>query len=350
MSRRSTAVLAGVLVLVVAVVAVVVLRSRAEDRAGFVAAAWLPVWEERGAASLADALDVGGVSEVSPTWATVDPDGGLTLTEPSSAVQDLLVEGDAVVIPVVQNFRDGAWQGQQIAAVLTDPEAAERHRTALVDAALEQGWDGVDIDYEELPPTAGPRFADFLAALADDLHAHDLVLSVAVPARSHDDDSGTLAYSYQAIGAAADTVRVMAYDHAWSGSEAGAVAPLWWVRDVVAYAVDRVPPEKLMLGLATYGYDWVDDEGVSLPAADAVALARRVDAEPRWDEESAASTFDYEEGGRQHTVWFEEARSLAAKQDVAVRAGLRGVVLWQLGGEDPDVWTVVGDATAGSDR
>lgn len=348
MTRRATVLLAAALVLLVAGVVVVVDRFRGDDPGAFVAAAWLPVWEERGAASLEVALDVGGITEVSPTWATVRPDGELTLTEPSARVRRLL-DGVAVV-PVVQNFHDGAWQGEEIAALLDDRERAQRHRTALVDAALEHDWDGVDIDYERLPHTAGPQFVDFLTALADDLHAHDLVLSVALPARARDDDPGTLAYSYQAIGAVADSVQVMAYDNAWSGSAAGPVAPLPWVREVVDYAVARVPREKLMLGLATYGYDWVGDAGVFLPAADAGDLARRVGAQARWDEGSSSSTFSYDADGQRHTVWFEDARSLAAKQEVAVRAGLRGVAIWQLGGEHPDVWTVVGDATAGSDR
>src|SRR3712207_864377 len=110
----------------------------------------------------------------------------------------------------------------------------------------------------------------------------------------------------------------MAYDHSWAGSEAGPVAPLSWVRDVVAYAQQRVPQEKLMLGLATYGYDWAGGTGTTLQATNAVELAGRVGATPEWDAQSAAWTFSYEQDGQQHTVWYEDARSLAAKQQLAI--------------------------------
>ncbi len=310
-----------------------------------VAAAWLPVWDARAPASLAQALDDGGLAEVSPTWATLRPDGTLEVTAPPQEVLDLLDGADVRVVPAVQNFADGTWQGDAVARLLADPVASADHRRELVEVALDNDWDGIDIDYEGLPALAGPDFTAFLTALRDDLHEHGLVLSVAVPARDRDETSYALAYGYQAIGRIADQVRVMTYDNAWSGSPPGPIAPTGWVRDVVEYAVERVPREKLMLGMATYGYDWVGEDGRSLQHADAVALADRVGAEPRWDDAAAAWTFDYVDQGGEHTVWYEDARSLEDKQDLAAAAGLRGIAIWQLGGEDPRLWAAVARAT-----
>jgi spore germination protein YaaH len=349
MSRRTL--LAGGAALAVLVVAVVaVVHAVASDRAPLVAAAWLPVWDERSPDSLRVALDEGGVTEVSPTWAVLQPDGDVVLTPPSREVRRLLADSGARVLPAVQNFSDGEWQGQAVADLLADPLRARAHRERLVQLAVRHGWDGVDIDYESLPPTAGPHFTDFLEALRDDLHARGLELSVAVPARPEDASPHALAYSYQLIGAIADQVRLMTYDHAWSTSPAGPVAPPDWIEQVVEYAVERVPSEKLMLGLATYGYDWVGSTGTNLQAVDAVALADRLGVDPRWDDAAAAHTFDYEQDGRRHTVWFEDARSLAVKQRIAVEHGLRGVAIWQLGGEDLRLWESVGDVTRGGAR
>jgi spore germination protein YaaH len=298
---------------------------------------------------LRPALDVGGVSEVSPTWATVGVDGELVVTPPTAEVIDRLDEAGARLLPTVQNYADGTWQGQMIADLLADPRRADAHREALVDLALAEDWDGIDIDYEALPPTAGPQFIDFLTALGADLDGHGLELTVAVPARADDEDPGTLAYSYQLLGEVADQVRVMTYDHSWSGSEAGPVAPLDWVSSVIDYAVERVPADKLMLGVPTYGYDWVGTRGEVVNAADAVDLAEEVGAEPVWDDVSASWTFSYDRDGDQHTVWYEDARSLGAAQELAREAGLRGVAIWQLGGEDPEMWPTLATVTGGGD-
>jgi spore germination protein len=348
-SRRLQAYGAGLAVVVVlAVTAALTLPGRLADRdRDLVAAAWLPVWDERSAESLRPALEVGGVGEVSPTWATVDVAGDLVLTPPTAEVLRRLDDAGARLLPTVQNYAEGTWQGEVIAELLADPARADAHRKALVDLALDEGWDGIDIDYEALPPTAGPQFVDFLTALGADLDEHGLELTVAVPARADDEASGTLAYSYQAIGDVADQVRVMTYDHSWSGSAAGPVAPLDWVSDVVDYAVDRVPPGKLMLGLPTYGYDWVGTRGEVLNSVDAAALADELGVDPEWDEASGSWTFGYERDGEQHTVWYEDARSLRAAQALARDAGLRGVAIWQLGGEDPEVWPSLAAVTGG---
>lgn len=349
MSRRRWVYATGlVVVVVVAVTAALTLPGRIADRdRTLVAAAWLPVWDERSATSLRPALDVGGVREVSPTWATVGLDGELVVTPPTAQVLDRLDEAGARLLPTVQNFADGAWQGELIADLLADPERADAHREALVELALAEGWDGIDIDYEALPPTAGPQFIDFLTALGADLDEHGLDLTVAVPARADDDNPGTLAYSYQLLGEVADQVRVMTYDHSWSGSPAGPVAPLDWVSSVIGYALERVPADKLMLGLPTYGYDWVGTSGEVVSAADAVVLADEVGVDPVWDQASGSWTFDYVRDGEQHTVWYEDARSLRAAQDLALDAGLRGVAIWQLGGEDPGVWPALAAVTGG---
>ncbi|MGY1844768.1 glycosyl hydrolase family 18 protein [Modestobacter sp. SYSU DS0875] len=311
----------------------------------FVAAAYLPLWDDRSWASVRSAVELGGVTEVSPTWATLQPGGRLEVTPPTPRMSSLLDRDDVLVVPTVQNHRDGEWQGQLVADVLGDPQLSAAHRQALVDAAREHGFDGIDIDYEDLPAPAGPLLVEFLAALREELHAHGLQLSVAVPAQAADPAPGTSAFDYRQLGTVTDQVRVMAYDHAWHGSEPGPVAPLEWVRSVARYAAATIPPEKVMLGLGTYGYDWAGGAGTALQATDAVALAERVGAEPWWDDHTATAGFDYRADGDEHTVWFEDARSLAVKQAVAVDAGLRGVAIWRLGGEDPQLWTAVGEAT-----
>jgi spore germination protein len=308
----------------------------------FVAAAWLPTWDSSAASSLPAALS-GGVSEVSPTWAVVGDDGKLRFIPPSIPVKLQLAHGDVRTIPVIQNY-DGGWQGDRIATLLTDPQKAAAHRQEIVSTVLSAHWAGIDIDYEDLPPTAGPQLLAFLGGLRDDLHAHGRTLAVTVPARAGDDDPGTLAYSYEAIGAVADEVRVMAYDHSWSGSAAGPIAPPDWVRAVVSYAVARVPRPKLMLGLATYGYDWTGSTGAEVTAAHAMALADTEHASPTWDDAGGGVTYTYSKHGKQHTVWFQDARSIALGVRIAEAAHLRGVAIWRIGSEDPDTWTALRDA------
>ena len=339
--RRFRGALAGLLTLaLIGGGAISGLRPLLADDEPLVVAATLPWWDPRGAASLHAAVSSGAVQEAGPVWASPTADGGLALA-PAVPAAALIVGSGGRLLPTIQNYVDDAWQGDVVAAILADPVASERHRRLLVDLAREHDWDGVEIDYGNLPPTAGPSFVEFLGRLRDQLHDEGRDLIVTVPARVSDEERAeALAYSYQALGNVSDQLRLRTHFHAWEGSAPGPVAPLSWLQDVVAYAVERVPREKLMLGLATYGFDWGPDRGVELQTADALALASELGVRPQWNAAAAAHTFSYVEDGVEHTVWFEDSRSVEQKYALAEREGLRGVAIWRLGGEDWRLWDV----------
>lgn len=72
---------------------------------------------------------------------------------------------------------------------------------------------------------------------------------------------------------------------------------------------------------------------------DAVALAERYAATVQWDAEAQAPWFTYTEpDGTAHTVWYENARSIGLKADLAARMGIERVFVWKLGGEQPQIW------------
>ena len=126
-----------------------------------------------------------------------------------------------------------------------------------------------------------------------------------------------------------------------------AVAPIGNVRDVLDYAVTRVPPEKLLLGVPNYGYDWplpyvsgVTD-AKSLSNVQAVALARETGAEIQYSGASQAPWFRYTRAGVVHEVWFEDAKSIRAKLELVAEYGLHGAGYWNLMRPFPENWAVL---------
>ena len=115
-----------------------------------------------------------------------------------------------------------------------------------------------------------------------------------------------------------------------------AVAPINKVREVVDYAVTRIDPAKIDLGIPNYGYDFTlpYERGVSrartLSNHQAVQLAISVDAPISFDEIAMSPFFQYEKDGVLHEVWFEDVRSLAEKYSLLPQYGLRGIGVWQI--------------------
>lgn len=115
-----------------------------------------------------------------------------------------------------------------------------------------------------------------------------------------------------------------------------AVAPLNQVRRVVEYAVTRIPPAKINLGIPNYGYDWTlpfvrgESRADAISNTEAVQIAIANDAVIQFDETAMSPFFTYEKNGRQHEVWFEDVRSMREKFSLISQYGLEGAGYWQL--------------------
>ncbi|MCD8004705.1 MAG: hypothetical protein LUE91_03500 [Oscillospiraceae bacterium] len=71
-------------------------------------------------------------------------------------------------------------------------------------------------------------------------------------------------------------------------------------------------------------------------------LALRYGAEIQFDAYAQAPWFNYlDEGGREHQVWFEDARSVQAKLALLESYDLRGAGYWNLMRPFPQGWQVL---------
>src|SRR5215217_839766 len=286
------------------------------------------------------------LTEVSPSWYTPLADGSVTVQETgmvddSPAAVAAMRAGGAKVLPAIANYRDKTWDRAAVAAVLADAGQRSLHVAKIRDLVRRRGFDGIDIDYEHLAAADRPGFTTFVTQLAAALHADRKLLSVTLHPKSSEPgpQPKNQAQDYAALGRVADEVRIMMYDYHWDTSAPGALAPMAWVRKVMTWAATQVPRRKLVLGVATYGYDWVGRRGTSLMWADVVRRARARAAEEHYDTTAQAPWFSYVDArGATHTVWYENERSIAAKRAVMRELGLGGMHYWRLGGEDPDVW------------
>lgn len=309
----------------------------------------LVFWDQsRGFDAIVANADV--FSEISPFWYRVEGDGrvvpyrtasGSTYEDP--AILSFLRTRGILVIPTVANILDGVWDGAAVSRILADPLLTAFNIGQLVDLAVGRGYDGIDLDYEDLRATDRGAYTSFVQQLAAALHARGKLLTVNVYAKTAEPGTweGPRAQDWWAIGQAADQVRVMTYEYSWSTSPPGPIAPVGWVADVMAFARSMIPAGKIMQGVPFYGYDWVGQQGTPLVWLEAMALAGQHGATVNWDGASASPWFQYTAKSTRHTVWFENAASVNAKLQVANAYDVGGVTLWRLAGEDPANWDAI---------
>ena len=309
----------------------------------------LVFWDQsRGFAAIVANADL--FSEVSPFWYRVQADGRIVpyttasgATYEDQAILSFLRTNGILVIPTVANILDGVWDGAVVSKIIADPQLSATNISGLVNLAITSGYDGIDLDYENLRASDRPAFTAFVQNLAAALHAHGKLLTVNVYAKTSEPGTwdGPRAQDWWAIGQVADQVRIMTYEYSWSTSPPGPISPVNWVNEVISFATSEIAAEKIMQGVPFYGYDWIGQRGTDLVWNQAMGLANQHGAAIMWDSASASPWFEYGSDPSRHTVWFENGSSVDAKLQVTRLYNIGGVTLWRLGGEDPTNWAAL---------
>jgi len=278
--------------------------------------------------------NAGRVDEVNPVFFNVAADGSLIAHDAANDDRWRQAMRGMHFVPAIQNQVGEEFSASGITAILSDDDARQHHIDQIVATAREYDYDGVEIDYESLPPIRDD-FTSFVTALAARLHAEHRVLYVDVDAETS--DSGDV-FDWPALGAVTDQIKIMAYDRHHADSGPGAIAPLGWIERVAQYADATLPAGKVVFALPWYGYDWSDSgPTVDVGYSDAIRRAAAEGAKIERDN-NGELTFAY----RGHRVYFQDAQSFAAKVAVLARhASVRGIAAWRAGVEDPEMWSVM---------
>jgi len=224
----------------------------------------------------------------------------------------------------------------------------------LATLALDGGYEGVNVDLESLAYSENigddrAAFSAFIHDLAGRLHANGLKLAISVPGKTADSADNTWTYPFDlaALGQDADYLQLMTYDQNGPWGPPGPVSGADWVEACVSYAASQVAPEKLLIGLPAYGYDW--DLTASDPAnerysavdfhwTDVPALLAKPGAVAQWDPVSQSPFITYTQDGHDHVAWHENPESIQARAALVVKYDLAGLSMWALGFEDLRFW------------
>lgn len=316
--------------------------SAASPPAGKVCLGYWALWgdDPKPRSSLESNLD--RIDLFSPYWYTLLGDGTLRSRETGHAALTQLVHSrGGRVIPLINKTSDHT--------PLLDPTVRRRAVDNIVRMLVSGGYDGVNIDFEGMPPYTRAGLTAFMQELSTKMREAGLLVTMAVPAKWSSDDSVNsfaACFDYTALGKLVDYLVIMTYDQhgGWSGP--GPVAAYDWTESVVRYAVSVVDPTKILLGLAGYGYDWSWNGCTAVEAVKAPSLAARYGATIQWDDSAQCPRFVYYDSwGTRHEVWYENSYSVDLKLRLVQQYGLGGAALWALGQEDSRFWSVLrGDA------
>lgn len=232
----------------------------------------------------------------------------------------------------------GRFNNYLVSVVSNNMEAQANLIDQLLTTVRDKGYAGIDIDFEYILAEDREAFAAFVTNVRIAANAEGYTVSVALAPKTADDQPGLLyeGKDYALLGEAANSVLLMTYEWGYTYGPPMAVAPINKVREVVEYALTRIPAEKISLGIPNYGYNWAlpYQRGVTrattIGNVEAVQIAIHYGVPIQFDELAMSPFFRYRQNGTEHEVWFEDVRSMQEKFSLVKQYGLRGMGYWQI--------------------
>ncbi|WP_071393097.1 LysM peptidoglycan-binding domain-containing protein [Bacillus tuaregi] len=254
-----------------------------------------------------------------------------------------------VLMMVITNQENDQFSDELGRILLNDIAIQDRFLNNIVETANKYGFRDIHFDFEYLRPVDREAYNQFLRKAKARFNEQGWLLSTALAPKTSAEQEGAWyeAHDYKAHGEIVDFVVIMTYEWGYSGGPAMAVSPIGPVRDVLEYAITEMPASKILMGQNLYGYDWTlpfvqGTIAKALSPQQAIALAAERNVPIQYSTESQAPFFRYrDDEGKEHEVWFEDARSIQAKFDLIKELGLRGMSYWKLGLSFPQNWLLI---------
>ncbi len=276
------------------------------------------------------------------------------------------------VMPVIRNYDGPIVRTDLLANMLVDPAQRDAHITALVELAVANLYQGVELDYRGLDQNLRGEFNQFVAELAEKLHAQGKKLSVRVepPTQVAEDRWETGPYDWQTLGMLADSVKIPA------PVDPQAYAPGGQLDALLNFAVGQVNRSKLGILLNGQSIEQAGDYLLEKSFADALQpLLGRIQSDQTvvepgqplnlalvssrpnsglvYDPNIGTYVYRYQDDqGNARTVWLENAASLSHKLEILKRYNTEGFTLENLpaDGADADLWPLMRDYQQGMSK
>jgi spore germination protein YaaH len=280
------------------------------------------------------------VDVLSPQWFHLDANGDVYGSDSPDVTRFAKSHG-IKVMPAIVN---GEFDADAAHAILSDGATQTHALDSLTALVKNFGYDGINIDFENLYAADRQAFSAFMTNVYARLHRENgKTVTMALASKTRDTYGGWSGpFDYAALAPNFDLAVVMTYDDHNSGTEAGPIAPIDWVERVIDYATTSIPPDKLLIGLPLYGYDWNLQTGWARAVSYDVTVRTVFAFGPgiQMDAASQSPTYSYAAGDGTHQIWFENSTSLAPKLALAAKHGLAGWGAWRAGQEDQNFWSL----------
>ncbi|CAI8899936.1 polysaccharide deacetylase family protein [Chryseobacterium sp. IT-36CA2] len=299
---------------------------------GGIRSAFYVAWDPQSLMSLK--RNIRHVNLVFPEWFFLDPKTGDLKTNVDPEGYKVIKRTGVAAMPMLSNNSDREFRSEGLVKVLNDPQK----RTHLIQKITQQcqkyHFKGINIDFEDMNLNSDENLIAFMKELSETFKKNQLLVTMDIMTDNDD-------YNIPKLNPYVDYFVLMAYDEYSAGSDAGPVSSQKWIEEQTGKIVKQVSPQKIILGLGAYGYDWSSnkDDNTSVTYMQAITKASASKAVIDFNDNTFNLNYSYTDSKNlTHTVFFNDAASIFNTMRFSSEYPLAGTALWRLGSEDSRVW------------
>lgn len=298
---------------------------------------WFQVGGISGNSSAEGLTGLSSINVISPTWYSItSAQGDVSSYAQASWVNDMHARGISVW-PLINDFSKDV-DYKTLYSVRSNRKTLIN---SLINDAVSYGYDGINLDCENVKKDYAKDFLQFVRELALECHRNNIILST----DNYKPETYNKFYNLKEQSSYVDYVIVMAYDEHYAGSEAGSVASLPFVREAVSDTVALVPSKQVIAGIPFYTRIWnISGSSTTSRAVGMQDALDELNADGKtapWNEDAGQYVSSYEKNGVTKKTWYEEDKSIEAKLKVISEYDTAGIAAWKLGLEKSSVWSVI---------
>ena len=300
--------------------------------------AWFQVSGTAGNSSIDNNIStISGVNVIAPTWYSVTDASGNMSSYASADFVSKMHQRGIDVWALVSDFDTNV----DFAQLYSSKAARNNMVNKLVGEAKSYGFDGINLDYENIKSAYAKDYLQFVRELSVACERNGIVLST----DNYKPEAYNRCYNLKEQSRFVDYVIVMAYDEHYAGTDAGSVASLPFVKEAVEDTVQLVGKEHVIAGIPFYTRIWTTTDGNTTSRA--VGMQAAIDQlnsdgqVALWNDDCGQYVASYTVGNSTRQIWFEEEKSIEAKMQVIQQENTAGVACWKLGLEKSTVWSVI---------
>lgn len=299
---------------------------------GGIRSAFYVAWDPQSLMSLK--RNIRHINLVFPEWFFLDPKSGDLKTNVDPEGYKIIKRTGVAAMPILSNNADREFRSEGLGKVLRDPEK----RTVLIRKLAQQcqkfHFKGVNIDFEDMNLDSDEYLIAFMKELSETFKQNRLLVTMDIMTDNDD-------YNIRKLNPYVDYFILMAYDEYAEDSDAGPVSSQKWIEAQTEKILKKTSPEKIILGLGAYGYDWSTnkEDNTSVTYMQAITKASASKAAINFDDNTFNLNYSYTDSkNNTHTVFFNDAASIFNTMRFSSEYPLAGTAVWRLGSEDSRIW------------